>query len=155
VNLYGKVIVLILALFVCGGALNYVVQRQVVLPSFEALEQDLARTDVERVNRAIDTELQPAAGVLRRLGQLARDLRVHGGRQPGLHRGEHDARDARGRGPRPRRLSRRRRPLPVAHGRNPETGADRVYGLFAAAALDAGHPFRPAIAEDARSRASR
>lgn len=56
-NLYGKVIVLVLALFACSGVANYVVQRQVVLPSFEALEQDLARTDVERVNRAIDTEL--------------------------------------------------------------------------------------------------
>jgi sensor domain CHASE-containing protein len=147
VNLYGKVIVLILALFVCGGALNYVVQRQVVLPSFEALEQDLARTDVERVNRAIDTELSQLLVFCADWGNWLETYEFMAGDNPAFIQENMT----------PATLEAAGLDL-VAYldadgrflwrtGRNPETGADRVYGLFAAAALDAGHPFRPAIAE--------
>jgi sensor domain CHASE-containing protein len=147
VNLYGKVIVLILALFVCGGALNYVVQRQVVLPSFEALEQDLARTDVERVNRAIDTELSQLLVFCADWGNWLETYEFMAGDNPAFIEENMT----------PATLEAAGLDL-VAYldadgrflwrtGRNPETGADRVYGLFAAAALDAGHPFRPAIAE--------
>jgi sensor domain CHASE-containing protein len=56
-SLYTKVTVLLCALFATYGAIDYTVQRRVILPSFEALEADLARTDIERVTRALDGEL--------------------------------------------------------------------------------------------------
>jgi sensor domain CHASE-containing protein len=58
VSLYAKVVLLLCALFSTYGAIDYVVQREVILPSFEALEADLARTDMDRVRRAIDGELE-------------------------------------------------------------------------------------------------
>jgi sensor domain CHASE-containing protein len=57
VSLYAKVVLLLCALFATYGAVDYAVQREVILPSFEALEANLARTDMERVTRAIDSEL--------------------------------------------------------------------------------------------------
>jgi two-component system NtrC family sensor kinase len=57
VSLYAKVIVLLCAVFATYGAVDYFVQRQVILPSFETLEADLARTDMERARRAIEREL--------------------------------------------------------------------------------------------------
>ena len=57
VKLSTKVVLLLCALFTAYGAADYIVQRQVILPSFEALEADLARTDMERATRAIDSEL--------------------------------------------------------------------------------------------------
>ena len=56
-SLYAKVVVLLCALFATYGAVDYVVQREVILPSFETLEADLARTDMERARRAIEREL--------------------------------------------------------------------------------------------------
>jgi sensor domain CHASE-containing protein len=56
-KLSSKVVLLLCALFALYGAADYTVQREVILPSFEALEADLALTDMERVTRAIDGEL--------------------------------------------------------------------------------------------------
>jgi two-component system, NtrC family, sensor kinase len=56
-SLYAKVVMLLCGLFAAYGAVDYAVQRNVILPSFETLEKDLARTDMERVTRAIDGEL--------------------------------------------------------------------------------------------------
>lgn len=56
-SLYKKVTLLLCALFATYGAIDYTVQQRVVLPSFEELEADLARTDMERVTRALDGEL--------------------------------------------------------------------------------------------------
>ena len=56
-SLYAKVVVLLCTLFATYGAVDYFVQRQVILPSFETLEADLARTDMERARRAIEREL--------------------------------------------------------------------------------------------------
>jgi two-component system, NtrC family, sensor kinase len=56
-SLYAKVVMLLCGLFAAYGAVDYAVQRNVILPSFETLETDLARTDMERVVRAIDGEL--------------------------------------------------------------------------------------------------
>jgi sensor domain CHASE-containing protein len=138
VNLYGKVIVLILALFVCGGALNYVVQRQVVLPSFEALEQDLARTDVERVNRAIDTELSQLLVFCADWGNWLETYEFMAGDNPAfiaenmtpatLEAAGLDLvgyLDADGR-------------YLWRTGRNPDTRAERAYDLVAGDALDVG-----------------
>jgi sensor domain CHASE-containing protein len=57
VNLSSKVVLLLCGLFAAYGVADYTVQRAVILPSFESLEADLARTDMERVTRAIDGEL--------------------------------------------------------------------------------------------------
>jgi sensor domain CHASE-containing protein len=57
VSLYAKVVLLLCVLFATYGAVDYAVQREVILPSFERLEADLARTDMERVRRAIEGEL--------------------------------------------------------------------------------------------------
>ena len=57
VSLYAKVVLLLCVLFTTYGAVDYAVQREVILPSFERLEADLARTDMERVRRAIKGEL--------------------------------------------------------------------------------------------------
>jgi len=57
VKLYGKVILLVCGLFATYGAIDYLVQREVILPSFERLEANLARTDMERVSRGLDGEL--------------------------------------------------------------------------------------------------
>ena len=57
VSLYAKVVLLLCVLFTAYGAVDYAVQREVILPSFERLEADLARTDMERVRRAIEGEL--------------------------------------------------------------------------------------------------
>jgi sensor domain CHASE-containing protein len=57
VSLYAKVFVLLCTLFATYGAVDYAVQRRVILPSFETLEADLARTDMERARRAIEREL--------------------------------------------------------------------------------------------------
>jgi len=56
-GLYAKVILLLCVVFATYGAIDYAVQREVILPSFESLEEDLARTDMERVSRALDDEL--------------------------------------------------------------------------------------------------
>ena len=145
-NLYGKVVVLVLALFVCSGALNYAVQREVVLPSFEALEQDLARTDVERVKRAIDTELSQLLVFCADWGNWLETYEFMAGNNPAfidenmtpatLEAAGLDLvgyLDADGR-------------YLWRTGRNPETRAERAYQLIAGDALEAGHPFRSAIA---------
>ena len=41
-SLNAKVVLLLCALFATYGAVDYAVQREVILPSFEALEADLA-----------------------------------------------------------------------------------------------------------------
>jgi two-component system, NtrC family, sensor kinase len=56
-RLHAKIIVLLIALFAVYGVIDYTVQQRVILPSFEALETDLARTDMERVSHALDREL--------------------------------------------------------------------------------------------------
>jgi two-component system NtrC family sensor kinase len=55
-KLHAKVIVLLIALFAAYGAIDYTVQQRVILPSFESLEADLARTDMQRASHALDGE---------------------------------------------------------------------------------------------------
>ena len=57
-SLYSKVILLLCAVLAAFGTVSYLVQREVILPSFEALEEDLARTDMERVTRSLERELE-------------------------------------------------------------------------------------------------
>lgn len=56
-KLHAKIILMLIALFAAYGAIDYSVQQRVILPSFEALETDLARTDMERVSHTLDREL--------------------------------------------------------------------------------------------------
>ena len=146
-NLYGKVIVLVLALFACSGIANYVVQRQVVLPSFEALEQDLARTDVERVNRVIDTELAQLLVFCADWGNWLETYEFMAGDNPAFIEENMT----------PATLEAAGLDL-VAYlddagrylwsaGRDPATGDERRYALLDGGALEAVHPFLPAIAD--------
>ena len=57
VKLYTKVVLVLCAVFVAYGLIDYTIQKRVILPSFESLEADSARTDMERATRALDREL--------------------------------------------------------------------------------------------------
>ena len=57
VKLYTKVVLVLCAVFFAYGLIDYTIQKRVILPSFESLEADSARTDMERVTRALDREL--------------------------------------------------------------------------------------------------
>jgi sensor domain CHASE-containing protein len=56
-KLSNKVALGLFAVFAVFGIILYAIQRQVVLPSFQSLEEESARTDMERVIRALDREL--------------------------------------------------------------------------------------------------
>ncbi|HTP38517.1 MAG TPA: CHASE4 domain-containing protein [Steroidobacteraceae bacterium] len=53
-----KVVAVLIALFVALGAVQWTVQHLYLLPSFVELERDSARTDMRRVQLAIDRELE-------------------------------------------------------------------------------------------------
>jgi sensor domain CHASE-containing protein len=57
VKLYTKVVLVLCAVFVAYGLIDYTIQKRVILPSFASLEADSARTDMERATRALDREL--------------------------------------------------------------------------------------------------
>lgn len=52
-----KVLIALYAVFAVYGFIDYTIQRQVIRPSFQSLEDESARTDLERVIRALDREL--------------------------------------------------------------------------------------------------
>lgn len=56
-KLHTKVLIALYAVFAVYGVIDYTIQRQVILPSFESLEEESARTDMERVTRTLDREL--------------------------------------------------------------------------------------------------
>lgn len=56
-NLKLKIVATVCVVITAFGAVDYAVQERVVLPSFEALERDLAITDMQRVSHALDREL--------------------------------------------------------------------------------------------------
>ncbi len=56
-KLYTKVVLALCTVFAVYGLIDYTIQRRVILPSFESLEAESARTDMERVARALDREL--------------------------------------------------------------------------------------------------
>jgi sensor domain CHASE-containing protein len=55
-KLHAKVIALLIGLFAAYGAIDYSIQKRVIMPSFTALESELARTDMQRVSHALDGE---------------------------------------------------------------------------------------------------
>ena len=52
-----KVVIALYAVFAVFGVIDYAIQHHVILPSFQSLEEESARTDMERVTRALDREL--------------------------------------------------------------------------------------------------
>ena len=73
---------LLCTLFLAFGAVDYAVQRKVILPSFEALEADLARTDMERVTRAMDGEMDQLLTFCADWGNWLETYRYMGGENP-------------------------------------------------------------------------
>lgn len=146
-GLYAKVILLLCAVFTTYGAVDYTVQRTVILPSFEALEEDLARTDMERVNRSLDNEIGQLLLFCADWGNWLETYRYMAGENPAfiddnmtpatLEAALLDAVayvDADGR-------------FVWRRGFDPATRAEVPYAMLAGEALDPGHPFRAAIAE--------
>lgn len=56
-SLASKIVLLFLAVFVLYGAVDYVIQRTVILPNFLKLERDLAQKDLHRCVAAIEREI--------------------------------------------------------------------------------------------------
>ena len=57
-SLQSKVLALVILVFIALGGLTYAVQHLFILPSFEALEQEEARKDMDRAMEAVDRETQ-------------------------------------------------------------------------------------------------
>ena len=145
-RLYAKVVVLLCAVFATYGAIDYVVQREVILPSFEALEEDLARTDMERVARALEDELGQLQLFCADWGNWLETYEYMAGENPAfidenmtpatLEAAGLDAvayLDAEAR-------------FAWRLGVDPATRQELAYRMLEGEALEAGHPFRSAIA---------
>jgi two-component system NtrC family sensor kinase len=145
VSLYAKVVLLLCTLFTTYGAIDYVVQREVILPSFEALEADLARTDMDRVRRAIDGELDQLQTFCADWGNWLETYQYMAGKNPQFIEENMTPAtlesvgvdvvayvDADGR-------------FVWKKGRNPATNDDLNFQLLAGESLAANHPFREAI----------
>jgi sensor domain CHASE-containing protein len=145
-SLYSKVILLLCAALAAFGSVNYLVQREVILPSFESLEEDLARTDMERVVRALDGELEQLQFFSADWGNWLETYRYMAGEHPSfiddnmtpatVEAARLDAiayvdRDAR---------------FVWRQGYDPATYAPLAYAMLGGDALPAEHPFRAAIA---------
>ncbi len=145
VNLSSKVVLLLCGLFTAYGAADYIVQREVILPSFEALEADLARTDMERATRAIDSELTQLQTFGADWGNWLETYDFMAGNAPdfiennmnkatiesaGLELVAYLDADAR---------------FVWRKGFDPDTHDDLEFRMLAADSLATGHPFRDAI----------
>jgi sensor domain CHASE-containing protein len=147
VSLYAKVVLLLCTLFATYGAVDFAVQRRVILPSFEALEADLARTDMDRARRAIERELDQLQTFSADWGNWLDTYQYMAGENPAfveenmtpvtLEAAGLDVVafvDADGR-------------FVWRKGLKPATQVDAAYEFLAAAGLDANHPFMKAIRE--------
>jgi sensor domain CHASE-containing protein len=145
VSLYAKVVLLLCTLFTAYGAVDYAVQREVILPSFEALEADLARTDMDRARRAIERELDQLQTFCADWGNWLETYQYMAGENPDFIENNmtpvtlEDAGldvvafvDADGR-------------FVWRKGRNPATHQDLAYELLSRDGLGPDHPFRRAI----------
>jgi len=145
-SLYSKVILLLCAVLAAFGTVSYLVQREVILPSFEALEEDLARTDMERVTRSLERELEHLQLFCADWGNWLETYRYMAGEHPAfiddnmtpstIEAARLDAvayldPDAR---------------FVWRRGFDPATHADLAYAMLGGEALAPGHPFRAAIA---------
>jgi sensor domain CHASE-containing protein len=145
-KLNAKVILLLCGLFGTYGIVNYAVQRATVLPSFVSLEEQLARTDMERVVRALDGELAQLLTFCADWGNWLETYRFLAGEQPsfiednmtpatieaaGLDLVAYLDRDGR---------------LAWQAGFDPDTREPIAFEMTAGETLASDHPFRAAIA---------
>ena len=152
VNLSSKVVLLLCGLFAAYGAADYAVQRAVILPSFEALEADLARTDMERLTRAIDSDLAQFQAFCVDWGNWLEAYNFMVGKEPDFvannlsREGIESSRlelvafvdaDAR---------------FVWRRGYDPETRDELEFRMLAADRLESDHPFRDAIREGRRAK---
>jgi sensor domain CHASE-containing protein len=145
-RLYAKVILLLCAVFAVYAAIDLAVQRKVILPSFESLEEDLARTDMERVNRALDDELAQLLLFGADWGNWLETYRYMAGENPAFIDDNMTPSTVEA-----ARLDAVAFLDPQANfvwrqGYDPATHAVRRWAVLDGAALDPGHPFRRAIA---------
>jgi len=149
VSLNAKVVLLLCALFATYGAVDYAVQREVILPSFEALEADLARTDMERVRRAIDRELDQLQTFCADWGNWLDTYRYLGGKNPAFIDENMTPVTLEAAGLDVVAFLDKEGRFVWSKGLNPATREDLAYDLLAAASLDARHPLGKAIREGA------
>ena len=58
IRLRTKILLIVLGIVVFYGGMNYAIQRTVIIPSFEELEREGARKDLERCLAAIEREVE-------------------------------------------------------------------------------------------------
>ena len=144
-SLYAKVVVLLCGLFAAYGAVDYAVQREVILPSFESLEADLARTDMERVTRAIDGELAQLQTFCADWGNWLDTYQYMAGRNAGFIEENMTPSTIVAAGLDVVAFVDKEGRFVWRKGLQPATGNDLPYAFLAADALDPAHPFMKAI----------
>jgi sensor domain CHASE-containing protein len=145
VNLSSKVVLLLCALFAAYGAADYIVQRQVILPSFEALEADLARTDMERATRAIDSELTQLQTFSADWGNWLETYDFMAGKAPDFIENNMNKATIEGAGLELVAYLDADARFVWRKGFDPGTHDDLEFRMLAADSLASGHPFRDAI----------
>jgi sensor domain CHASE-containing protein len=144
-SLSTKVVLLLCALFALYGAADYTVQREVILPSFETLEANLARTDMERVTQTLDRELTQLQAFCADWGNWLETYDYMAGKEPDFIANNMNKATIEGAGlemvafldPDARFVWRK--------GFDPATHDETGFKMLAAETLAPGHPFRDAI----------
>lgn len=144
-SLYAKVVLLLCALFAAYGAIDYAVQREVILPSFETLEADLARTDMERVTRAIDGELTQLQTFCADWGNWLETYQYMAGENPAFIDNNMTASTIVAAGLDVVAFVGKDGHFVWREGLQPGTDRKLPYEFLVADALDPGHPFMDAI----------
>jgi sensor domain CHASE-containing protein len=147
VSLYAKVVVLLCTLFAAYGAVDYAVQRQVILPSFETLEADLARTDMERARRAIERELDQLQTFSADWGNWLDTYQYMAGENPAFIEENMTPVTLEAAGLDVVAFLDTERRFVWRKGLKPATNVDVVYEFLEQAGLDGQHPFARAITE--------
>ena len=111
-----KVVIALYAVFAVFGVIDYAIQHQVILPSFQSLEEESARTDMERVTRTLDRELTQLMTFSADWGNWIDTYKFMEDQQPGLHREQHEPLVPELVGNRARGVSRSGRSLHLASG---------------------------------------
>ena len=144
-SLYAKVVLLLCALFTTYGAVDYAVQREVILPSFERLEADLARTNMERVRRAIDRELDQLQTFCADWGNWLETYQYMAGENPAFIENNMTPATFEAAGLDLVAFVARDGHFVWHKGLEPATGHDLAYEMLAADGLGPAHPFLQAI----------
>jgi two-component system NtrC family sensor kinase len=144
-NLSSKVVLLLCAFFAAYGAADYSVQREVILPSFEALEADLARTDMERVTRTLDSEVTQLQTFCADWGNWLETYEFMAGKQPDFIVNNMNKATIEGAGLELVAFLDTDARFLWRKGFDPQTHDELEFRMLAADSLAPGHPFRDAI----------